>query len=139
MASAMPPMPTVASRSPHARRSPWARNGGATNQSTSIQCATSMSRPSAAIQAALRLARRDSNIPNGSAKCAMTKTQATGEVFWTAFQALRPNEKQAVLERLLKDKRLRQDLQDLATIASRKHEAARPFRKYLESSRRRPA
>jgi len=44
----------------------------------------------------------------------VTKTQATGEVFWTAFQALRPVEKQAVLERLLKDKALRQDLQDLA-------------------------
>ncbi len=66
----------------------------------------------------------------------MTK-QATGEVFWTAFQALRPVEKQAVLERLLKDKTLRQDLQDLATIASRKNEPARPLRKYLKDSRRR--
>jgi hypothetical protein len=59
----------------------------------------------------------------------MTKTQATGEVFWTAFQALRPGEKQAVLERLLKDKKLRRDLQDLAIIASRKNEPARPFRR----------
>ncbi len=67
----------------------------------------------------------------------MTKTQATGEVFWTAFQALRPVEKQAVLERLLQDKALRQDLQDLATIASRKGEPARPLRKYLEDSHRR--
>ena len=69
----------------------------------------------------------------------MTRTQATGEVFWTAFQALRPVEKRAVLERLLQDKVLRQDLQDLATIASRKSEPARPFRKYLEESRRRRA
>ena len=69
----------------------------------------------------------------------MTKTQATGEVFWTAFQALQPVEKQAVLERLLKDKALRQDLQDLATIAGRKNESARPLRKYLkDSNRRRP-
>jgi len=67
----------------------------------------------------------------------MTKTQATGEVFWTAFQALRPVEKQAVLERLLQDKELRRNLQDLATIASRKNEPARPLRKYLEDSRRR--
>ena len=67
----------------------------------------------------------------------MTKTQATGEVFWTAFQALRPVEKQAVLERLLKDKALRQDLQDLATIANRKGEPARPLRNYLEDSHRR--
>jgi hypothetical protein len=69
----------------------------------------------------------------------MTKTQAIGEVFWTAFQALRPVEKQAVLERLLQDKALRQDLQDLATIASRKNEPARPFRKYLNDSHRRPS
>ena len=67
----------------------------------------------------------------------MTKTQATGEVFWTAFQALQPVEKQAVLERLLQDKELRRNLQDLATIASRKNEPARPLRKYLEDSRRR--
>jgi hypothetical protein len=61
----------------------------------------------------------------------MTETQATGEAFWTAFQALRPVEKQAVFERLLKDKALRQDLQDLATIASRKDEPARPLRKHF--------
>jgi hypothetical protein len=59
----------------------------------------------------------------------MTKAQATVEVFWRAFQALRPVEKQAVLERLLRDKKLRQDLQDLALIASRKNEPARPFRR----------
>lgn len=67
----------------------------------------------------------------------MTKTQATGKVFWTAFQALGPVEKQAVLERLLQDEVLRRDLLDLATIASRKSEPARPLRSYLEGSRRR--
>lgn len=58
----------------------------------------------------------------------MTKAQATGEAFWTAFQALRPVEKHAVLQRLLKDEALRQDLLDLATIASRKSEPARSLR-----------
>ncbi len=65
----------------------------------------------------------------------MTKTRATAEVFWTAFRSLRPEERQAVLRRLLEDKSLRHDLQDLATIAGRKSEPARPLRRYLEASR----
>ncbi len=67
----------------------------------------------------------------------MTKTQATAEVFWTAFEALRPADKQAVLRRLLQDEAVRHDLLDLATIASRAGEPARPLDKYLEGARRR--
>jgi hypothetical protein len=65
----------------------------------------------------------------------MTKTQATAEVFWTAFRSLPRRERQAVLRRLLEDKSLGGDLQDLATIARRRSEPARPLRKYLEASR----
>jgi hypothetical protein len=43
----------------------------------------------------------------------ITKSQATGEVFWR--------------------ERLREDLQDLAIIASRKNEPARPFRRSMRS------
>jgi hypothetical protein len=67
----------------------------------------------------------------------MTKTQAMAEVFWTAFEALRPVDKQAVLRRMLQDEALRQDLLDLATIASRVSEPARPLSKYLERLRQR--
>jgi hypothetical protein len=65
----------------------------------------------------------------------MSKTQATVEVFWTAFRSLRSAEKQAILRRMLQDNSLRRDLQDLATIESRKREAARPLREYLRRSR----
>lgn len=58
----------------------------------------------------------------------MTRTEATAEVFWTAFRVLPRKEQQAVLERLLKDKTLRQDLIDLAIIESRRREPARPLR-----------
>ena len=66
----------------------------------------------------------------------MTKTQATAEVFWTAFQVLPQKEQEAVLRRILKDKTLREDLIDLAIIESRRAEPARPLRQYLEETRR---
>ena len=66
----------------------------------------------------------------------MTPTQATAEVFWTAFRGLPRKEQQAVLKRMLKDTALRQDLIDLAIIESRRTERARPFREYLVESRR---
>lgn len=66
----------------------------------------------------------------------MTETDATAEVFWTAFRVLSRKEQQAILRRLLKDKNLRQDLYDLAIIESRRREPTRPLRDYLAESRR---
>ncbi len=60
----------------------------------------------------------------------MTKAQATAEIFWTAFQALPRKEKNAILQRLLKDKQLRQDM-DLAVTKNRRAARPRPSRKYL--------
>lgn len=65
----------------------------------------------------------------------MTKAQATAEVFWTAFEALRPTDKQAVLRRMLQDESLRQDLLDLTTIASRASQPSRTLSKYLQGRR----
>lgn len=62
----------------------------------------------------------------------MTKTQATAEVFWTAFKGLPRPERRAVIERMLQDKNLSRDLMDLAVIESRRGEPARPLRQYLE-------
>jgi len=67
----------------------------------------------------------------------MTKTEATAEVFWTAFKGLPRKEQQAVLQRVLRDKELRQDLMDLAVIQSRQAEPTRPLRDYVKDSRRR--
>jgi len=66
----------------------------------------------------------------------MTKTQATAEIFWTAFQVLPRKEQEAVLHRILKDKSLRDDLIDLAIIESRRAEPARPLRDILKNARR---
>ena len=65
----------------------------------------------------------------------MTHTDATAEVFWTAFRVLPRKEQQAVLQRLLKEESLRQDLIDLAVIENRRREPSRPLREYLAESR----
>jgi len=66
----------------------------------------------------------------------MTKTQATAEIFWTAFRVLPRKEREAILQRIVKDKSLREDLVDLAIIESRRAESARPLRDILKDSRR---
>jgi len=63
----------------------------------------------------------------------LTKSQATAEVFLTAFQALSKKEKEKVILGITRDKRLREDLLDLALIKERQKEPARPFREYLQS------
>jgi hypothetical protein len=64
----------------------------------------------------------------------MSKTEATAEVFWTAFQVLPQNERQAVITRMLRNRQLRRDLMDLAVIESRKAEPARPLRDRADMS-----
>ena len=62
----------------------------------------------------------------------MTKTEATAEVFWTAFNALPPKEKRAVVQLMIRDEHLRRDLMDLALIEERRNEPERPLRDYLK-------
>jgi hypothetical protein len=66
----------------------------------------------------------------------MTRTQATAEVFLTAFRALPKRHREAVLLGIAEDERLREDLMDLATIAKRRREPSRPFREYLAERRK---
>jgi len=61
----------------------------------------------------------------------MTTTQATAEVFWTAFLAMGKRERHAFLERLVADPSLREDLLDAALIEERKHEPTRPLDEVL--------
>ncbi len=61
----------------------------------------------------------------------MSPTEATAEVFLTAFRALSRKERQAVLARLASDPDLREDLYDLALVTQRRDEPSRPLREYL--------
>ena len=61
----------------------------------------------------------------------MTTSQATAEVFATAFRALPKKERQAVLALITEDEELREDLLDLTVIAQRRNEPSRPFREFL--------
>jgi len=62
----------------------------------------------------------------------MTKTEATAEVFWTAFNVLPAEEKRAVIQRIIRDENLRRDLMDLALMEERRNEPARPLHEYLK-------
>lgn len=66
----------------------------------------------------------------------LTKSEATAEVFLTAFQALSKKEREKVILGITRDKRMREDLIDLAIIQERKKEPARPFREYLQNKNR---
>jgi hypothetical protein len=61
----------------------------------------------------------------------MTTTEATAEVFWTAFQALSKKEREAVVARFLKEKNFREDLRDVAILEERQREPSRSLDEYL--------
>ncbi|MDD5453313.1 MAG: hypothetical protein PHZ21_03415 [Candidatus Bipolaricaulis sp.] len=63
----------------------------------------------------------------------MTATEATAEVFWTAFKALPKKEQEAVIARLLRDEEFAEDLLDIALIAQARREPGEdvPLRDYL--------
>lgn len=52
----------------------------------------------------------------------MTQPQATAEVFYTAFQALKKSEREAFINKLLEDEKLAEDLRYAAIIEKRKTE-----------------
>lgn len=61
----------------------------------------------------------------------MTQPQATAEVFWTAFQAMKPREREAFIGILMKDKKLAEDLKYAAVIEKRKNEPTVSLDNYL--------
>lgn len=61
----------------------------------------------------------------------MTTSQATAEVFATAFRALPKKERQTVLALITDDKEVREDILDLTVFAERRDEPSRPFREFL--------
>jgi hypothetical protein len=52
----------------------------------------------------------------------MTTTQATAQVFWTAFRALKKRERQAIMQKLVADAETREDLRYSVIIEDRKKE-----------------
>lgn len=65
----------------------------------------------------------------------MAKAEALAEVFLTALRSLPKAGRDQILLGLVKDRSLRRDLMDLATIEERKKESSRPFRDYLRERR----
>ena len=61
----------------------------------------------------------------------MTTAEATAEVFYTAFKAMKPKERDGFLERLIADPEARRDLLDAALIEERKGEPITPLEDVL--------
>ncbi|TSA06254.1 MAG: hypothetical protein D4R73_11630 [Deltaproteobacteria bacterium] len=66
----------------------------------------------------------------------MTKADAMSEVFFTAFRALPKKEREAVIERLLRDKEFVEDLIDIAILDKRRKEPSRSLDEYLAKKRK---
>ena len=66
----------------------------------------------------------------------MNTTEATAEVFLTAFHALSENEKKLIFEELLKDKEFVEDLTDIVIFDQRKNEPSRSIDEYLADRRK---
>jgi hypothetical protein len=63
----------------------------------------------------------------------MTSTEATAEVFWTAFRSLSKKEREAVVERLLRDRDFMEDLIDIVILEQRKNESSRSLGEYCKT------
>jgi len=68
----------------------------------------------------------------------VSTTQATAEIFVTAFKNLKRREREAVLERLLSDEELSEDLADTLDLDARRRQPRQPSRKTLKESNIRP-
>ncbi len=60
----------------------------------------------------------------------MSAIEATAEVFVTAFKSLKPRQREAVLERMLADDKLRLSpiMKDSLALEVRRHQPRKPFR-----------
>ena len=66
----------------------------------------------------------------------MTQPQATAEVFYTAFQALKKSERKAFINKLLEDEKLAEDLRYAAIIEKRTQEPTVSFDDWLKINER---
>jgi hypothetical protein len=63
---------------------------------------------------------------------AMSASEATAEVFVTAFKSLKRRQREAVLERMLADAELSEDLADTLDLEARRREPRHSFRQTLK-------
>ena len=63
----------------------------------------------------------------------MSATEATAEIFVTAFKALKPREREAVWQKLVADSRLAEDLADTLALEARRRQPHEPFRDVLKT------
>lgn len=61
----------------------------------------------------------------------MAPEKAVATIFIAAFNTLAASEQRAVLAQMLKRRKWRKDLIDIAIAESRSHEKSRPFRDFL--------
>jgi len=61
----------------------------------------------------------------------MSATEATAEVFVTAFKSLKRREREAVFERLLADDQVSEELADTLALEARRHQPRQPFRQAM--------
>ena len=59
----------------------------------------------------------------------MSATVATAEVFVTAFKALQPRQREAVLERMLEDEDIAADIADTLALEARRQQPRESFRR----------
>jgi hypothetical protein len=57
----------------------------------------------------------------------MTTSEATVEVFWRAYETLKPGERQELAERILRDRKLVEDLADHLLIEKAKRVRGKPL------------
>jgi hypothetical protein len=65
----------------------------------------------------------------------MSATEATAEIFVTAFKALKPKQREAVLQKLVADVELAGDLADTLALEARRHQSHTPLRDVLKELR----
>jgi len=62
----------------------------------------------------------------------MSATEATAEIFVRAFKALKPRERDAVLEKIVADRGLAEDLADALLLEKRRRQPRQRFRDVLK-------
>ncbi len=65
----------------------------------------------------------------------MSATEATAEIFVTAFKALKRKEREAVLQKLVTDAELADDLADSLALEARRNQPRTPLREVLKDLR----
>jgi hypothetical protein len=61
--------------------------------------------------------------------------EATAEIFVTAFKALKPKQREAVLQKLVADAEVAEDLADTLALESRRRQPRTPLRDALKDLR----